>query len=69
MTALYRPHPGADWQECEILGRHASGKIVLREVGRFFNGVFLADLALQVRVPVVRLDGLALTMPEVSNAQ
>lgn len=58
-TSLYRAHPGADWIECEVVARHASGKLVLREVGPFFPGVFLADMA-QVRVPVVCVHGAAL---------
>jgi len=48
MRALYRPHIGAPWQDCLILGRHPGG-LVLREVGRRFRGVWLATLD-QVRV-------------------
>lgn len=61
--ALYREHPGAEWSDVEIVGRHPSGKLVLREVGRFFPGVRLADVE-QVRVPVVCLHGAALIEPE-----
>jgi hypothetical protein len=57
--ALYREHAGADWTEVEIIGRHATGKLVLREVGGLFPGVFLASLD-AVRVPVVGLRGVAL---------
>lgn len=57
--ALYRAHPGADWQDVEVIARHASGKLVLREVGPFFPGVFLAELD-AVRVPVVCTHGAAL---------
>lgn len=57
--ALYREHPGADWRECEIVGRRGSGKLVLREVGQFLRGVFLAEPD-AVRVPVIGLDGVGL---------
>jgi len=50
MPALYRQYEGADWIEVWLLGRHSSGKLALRETGRFYNGVFLAS-AEHVRVP------------------
>lgn len=50
MPALYRQHAGDDWQEVELLGRHRSGKLVLREVGKRWPGVWLASLD-AVRVP------------------
>lgn len=49
MVALYREHAGADWCEVEIVSRHPGG-FVVREVGRVFCGVMLADWS-QVRVP------------------
>lgn len=59
MNALYRSRPGADWQDVTVIGAHASGKVVLREVKSALPGVFLADMA-QVRVPVVCVHGAAL---------
>lgn len=33
-----------DWRDCEIVGQdEATGKLVLREVGKFYRGVWLAD--------------------------
>jgi hypothetical protein len=58
-TSLYRAHPGADWIECEVVARHASGKLVLREVKLALPGVFLGEDA-GIRVPVIGLDGIAL---------
>ncbi len=43
ISAVYRPKRGADWEEAEIVADHpASGHLVLREVGKFYRGVFLA---------------------------
>lgn len=50
MPALYRLSNVVEWQEVELLGRHVSGKLVLRETGKLWSGVWLAD-ADKVRVP------------------
>lgn len=43
ISAVYRPSRGRDWDEVEIIADHpASGHLVLREVGKFYRGVFLA---------------------------
>lgn len=54
MTALYREHAGADWQEAELVGRHRSGALVLREVGKVWPGVWLASIE-NVRVPAAQI--------------
>lgn len=50
ISAVYRATAADAWQDCEIIGYQANG-MVLREVGRRLNGVFLASLD-QVRIPV-----------------
>lgn len=50
LQALYREKPTDGWQECELVGRHRSGALVLREVGRLYRGIWLAP-ADAVRVP------------------
>ena len=43
ISAVYRPKRGSDWEPAEIVADHAaSGHLVLREVGKFYRGVFLA---------------------------
>lgn len=42
ITAVYRPNRRRDWKPAEIVADHASGQLVLREVGKFYRGVFLA---------------------------
>ena len=59
MNALYRPRPHADWQDVRVIGPHASGKVVVREVGPLLPGVFLVDYN-HLRVPVVCQRGLRL---------
>ena len=51
MRALYRRNPGSDWTDCEITGRRPDGKLVVREVGKVWPGVWIATID-QVRVPV-----------------
>lgn len=42
ITAVYRPNRRRDWKRAEIVADHpASGQLVLREVGKFYRGVFL----------------------------
>jgi hypothetical protein len=48
VRALYRPDHGARWIDVLIVSRHPGG-LVLREVGRYFPGHWLATLD-QVRV-------------------
>lgn len=50
LQALYRERPSADWIEVELLGRHRSGKLVLRELGKLWPGLMLAPVE-DVRVP------------------
>lgn len=40
---------GAVWTKVEIVGQHHSGRLILREVGKFWPGVWLADRD-QVRI-------------------
>lgn len=50
ITAVYRSHRRRDWKPAEIVADHpASGQLVLREVGKFYRGVFLAPRH-QVRI-------------------
>lgn len=49
--ALYSANGADGWSAAEILGRHKSGKIAMREVGKFWPGVWLAD-ARQVALPM-----------------
>lgn len=43
ISAVYRKRRGQDWQPAEIVADHpASGHLVLREVDKFYRGVFLA---------------------------
>lgn len=50
VPALWRDRPTDDWREVELLGRHRSGALVLREVGKLWPGVWLASTD-AVRVP------------------
>ncbi len=36
-------HLDAGWTKVEIIGDHESGQLVLREVGKFWSGIWLAD--------------------------
>jgi hypothetical protein len=50
ITAFWRSSRGRDWQRAELVSDHpSSGQLVLREVGRFWPGVFLAPRD-QVRI-------------------
>lgn len=42
ISAVYRERRGADWEPAEIVANHPSGDLVLREVHKFYRGVFLA---------------------------
>ena len=55
MAAVYRATPGADWQDCELIGAHDGGMLVLREIDKPFPGVWLANLS-QVRIPCGSID-------------
>ena len=50
MAALYREYLSDEWQDCELIGRHPSGNLVLREVGKLWPGIWLAPVD-AVRVP------------------
>lgn len=39
----------AAWTKVEIVGAHDSGRLILREIGKFWPGVWLADRD-QVRI-------------------
>lgn len=41
ISAVYQPQPEADWKPAEIVADHPSGGLVLREVGKFYRGVFV----------------------------
>ncbi len=56
-AALYRSQIGAQWVPVEIIGRHASGAFVLREVGSVFRGVLLATGDVRLPGPVLELRG------------
>ncbi len=44
IRAVYRPSRRRDWDDVEIVGDHvATGQLVLREVGKFWPGIWLAD--------------------------
>ena len=51
MTALYRAAPAIadereeDWVDVAIVSRLANGDCICREIGRVFNGVFIATAA------------------------
>jgi hypothetical protein len=49
VSAVWRPTRRHDWQPVEIVGDHASGQLVLVEVGKFYAGFFLAPRD-QVRI-------------------
>lgn len=49
IAAVWRPTRRHDWRDTEIVADHASGQLVLREVGKFWPGVFLAPRD-QVRI-------------------
>lgn len=36
-------HARTDWQKVEIVGEHPSGRLILREIGPFWPGIWLAD--------------------------
>ena len=42
ISAVYREKRGADWEPAEIVADHPNGDLVLREVHKFYRGVFLA---------------------------
>jgi hypothetical protein len=48
-AAVYRPADGQPWQDVEITGHHTDGRLILREIGKLWPGVFVASLD-QVRV-------------------
>lgn len=64
VIALWRAHDGADWAEFDLVGLHPSGRLVLRERGRLYPGVFLADRT-AVRVPA---SDVAFNLPHRSPA-
>ena len=45
MPALYSPtgDEWSTWQTVDLLGAHKSGRLVVREIGKLWPGVFLAD--------------------------
>lgn len=44
IDAVYRPSRARDWKDCEIVGQHKDGGLVLREAGtKFWRGVWLAE--------------------------
>lgn len=49
VTALWRANRRHDWQPVEIVADHPGGGLVLREMDRFWPGVFLAPRD-QVRI-------------------
>lgn len=50
ISAVHRRSRARDWDDVEIIADHpASGQLVLREVGKFYRGVFLAPRE-QVRI-------------------
>jgi hypothetical protein len=50
IDAVYRKRRALDWREVEIVGQHdGTGQLVLREIGKFWPGVWLAERD-QVRV-------------------
>lgn len=49
VSAVWRKNRRRDWQAVELLDDHVSGQVVLREVGKFWPGVFLAPRD-QVRI-------------------
>lgn len=49
ISAVWRASRRQDWQPVEIVADHASGQLVLVEVGKFYAGVFLAPRD-QVRI-------------------
>lgn len=49
VTAVWRPSRRSDWLTVELLSDHHSGQLVLREVGKFWPGVWLAPRE-QVRI-------------------
>lgn len=57
---VYRRTRADDWMPVEVIGQHADGRLVLREVGRRYPGVLLADVS-QIRLVV---EGVPLTMTE-----
>lgn len=42
VSALWRRNRRRDWQPVELVSDHGSGQLVLREVGKFWPGVWLA---------------------------
>ena len=42
VTAVYRPNARKDWRDVEIVGEQPDGQLVLREVGPFWPGVWIA---------------------------
>lgn len=50
IPALWREKRTDDWQDVELIGRHRSGALVLREIGKTWPGIWLAPPH-AVRVP------------------
>lgn len=44
MTALYRKGTGGDWYVVQLLGQTSDGRPILREIGRPFCGVWIAEV-------------------------
>lgn len=44
MTDLYRAGMHGDWQVVQILGHMSDGRPILREIGRPFCGVWIAEV-------------------------
>jgi hypothetical protein len=42
IPALWREKSTDDWRDCELLGRHRSGALVLHEVGKLWPGIWTA---------------------------
>lgn len=49
ISAVWRENRRRDWTPAEIVGQHGNGQLVLREVGKFWPGVWLAERD-QVRI-------------------
>lgn len=41
ISAVYCAQPEADWKPAEIVADYPGGGLVLREVGKFYRGVFV----------------------------
>ena len=49
IPAVYRPNRRREWKRAEIVADHPTGHLVLREVDKFYRGVFLVPRE-QVRI-------------------